>query len=366
MSFFADRKRDHESKLEAACRQKNYALALLHAAKAAEMGFILAERSEGEVARKYVEDAFELIAICEELKSRAARSVSVVSGREEVNEDGEESRWRTSYKPDLKLRDVAGLEDVKRELREKVILPFQHPDKYEKFKVEVGGGILMYGPPGNGKTFLARATAGELEAAFFNVNASQVKDKYYGQTEKNLQDLFDEAGKCDKAVVFLDEVDHLLGKRGNQKVGSVAQFLTATDGLFERDGCLLLLAATNKPWLLAGPVLRPGRLGVHIYVGPPDLSARASILEFNMRGVPVEASVSYSEIAQSLEDYSGADVAEVCDRAKRLALGRELSTGVDQQVTRADFVSSLEKVRPSVSAEDIAKAESWRDSKSVA
>ena len=148
--------------------------------------------------------------------------------------------------------------------------PFLHPELFERFKVKIGGGMLMYGPPGNGKTYIAKAVAGELDAAFFNVNASQIKDKYVGETEKNLQRLFDEARQHDKAVIFLDEVDHLLARRGNRKIGTVAQFLALTDGLVKNNNCMLVLAATNKPWVLDEAVVRPGRLGTHIYVGPPD------------------------------------------------------------------------------------------------
>ena len=215
---------------------------------------------------------------------------------------------------------MAGLDEVKQELREKVIEPFLHPELFERFKVKIGGGILMYGPPGNGKTYIAKAVAGELDAAFFNVNASQIKDKYVGETEKNLQRLFDEARQHDKAVIFLDEVDHLLAKRGNRKIGTVAQFLALTDGLVKNNNCMLVLAATNKPWVLDEAVVRPGRLGTHIYVGPPDEKAREAIVALNMKDVPAADNVSFAEIATKAERYSGADIAELCDRAKRFRL----------------------------------------------
>ncbi len=367
MSFVADKKREHEMAAEKALTGKDYAKAFFHTAKAAEFGLKLAEESEGKVAQRYIEDANELIEIASELKVKAATQAPEVA-RKAVKEtsgtdDTAQTQWQLKEKPTEKLEDVAGLDDVKQELREKVIEPFLHPEVYERFKVKVGGGILMYGPPGNGKTFVAKAVAGELDAAFFNVNASQVKDKYVGETEKNLQRLFEEARQHPKSVLFIDEVDHLLAKRGNRKIGSVAQFLALTDGLVKNTNCMLVLAATNKPWVLDEAVIRPGRLGTHIYVGPPDAEAREAIIALNMKEVPVASDVSLPDIASQTDGYSGADMAEVCDRAKRFALSRQLASGSEESVTNQDFSNALDKVRPSVTAEMLNEFESWRDAK---
>lgn len=364
MSFIADKKREHEAKAEKAILDKDYAKAFFHTAKAAEFGLRLAEETDGKIATRYVEDAQELIGIATELKTKA-QSQSRDATRKVIKEaaTGESdtgSSWELREKPTEKLADVAGLDDVKQELREKVVEPFLHPKVYERFKVRIGGGILMYGPPGNGKTFIARAVAGELDAAFFNVNASQVKDKYVGETEKNLQKLFDDARTCPKAVIFLDEVDHLLAKRGNRKIGSVAQFLSLTDGLVKNTNCMLVLAATNKPWVLDEAVIRPGRLGTHIYVGPPDAKAREAIIALNMRGVPA-AEVSSAKIAAATEGYSGADMAEVCDRAKRFALNRQIAGGSEETVTDQDFTDAVGKVKPSITPEMLEEFSSWRD-----
>ncbi len=367
MSFIADKKREHESAAEQALVEKDYARAFFHTAKAAEYGLTLAEQSEGKIAQRYVEDAFELIDIAGQLKKKAStrapaenrKALSEAGGEE----DSPKTHWELKQKPTEKLNDVAGLDDVKQELREKVIEPFLHPELYERFKVRGGGGILMYGPPGNGKTFVAKAIAGELEAAFFNVNASQIKDKYVGETEKNLQRLFDEARTQDRSVIFLDEVDHLLARRGNRKVGTVAQFLSLTDGLITNTNCLLVLAATNKPWMLDEAVIRPGRLGTHIYVGPPDAPAREAIIAFNLKDVPVAGDVSIAEIAAKTNGYSGADIAELSDRAKRAALNRQLLTGNKENVLPDDFAAAIQKVLPSITPELLKQFESWRDAK---
>lgn len=367
MSFVADKKREHEMTAEKALTEKDYAKAFFHTAKAAEFGLKLAEESEGKIAQRYIEDANELIEIASELKAKAAtqapeaarKAIKEVSG----TDDTAQTQWQLKDKPSEKLDDVAGLDDVKQELRDKVIEPFLHPEVYERFRVKVGGGILMYGPPGNGKTYVAKAVAGELDAAFFNVNASQVKDKYVGETEKNLQRLFEEARQQAKSVLFIDEVDHLLARRGNRKIGSVAQFLALTDGLVKNTNCMLVLAATNKPWVLDEAVIRPGRLGTHIYVGPPDAKAREAIVALNMREVPVADDISFPDIAAKTEGYSGADMAEVCDRAKRFALKRQLSSGSEESVKAKDFSDALGRVRPSVTADMLKVFESWRDAK---
>ncbi len=368
MSFIADKKREHELAAEKALVAKDFAKAFFHTAKAAEFGLALAEQSEGKIARRYVEDAYELIEIAERLKTKASthapaavrKAVTEAGG----SEDRPQTQWELKDRPTEKLDDVAGLEDVKQELREKVIVPFQRPELYERFKVRVGGGILMYGPPGNGKTFVAKAIAGELDAAFFNVNASQIKDKYVGETEKNLQRLFDEARQHERSVLFLDEVDHLLARRGNRKVGTVAQFLSLTDGLVKNTNCMLVLAATNKPWMLDEAVVRPGRLGTHIYVGPPDVAAREAIIAYNLDEVPVSEGVSYPDLAARTDGYSGADLSELCDRAKRAALNRQLASSTEERVTADDFATALEKVRPSITAELLAQFETWRNAKS--
>jgi len=371
MSFYADKKREHEASAEKALMVRDYAGAFFHTAKSAEFGLKLAEQSDGRIALRYAEDALELIDIAAELKAKASsqsresvrRAMKEAAGTAE--DDEPPSTWELHERPGTRLDDVAGLDEVKEILREKVIYPFQHPEVYERFKTYAGAGILMYGPPGNGKTYVARAIAGEIDAAFFPVDLSTIKSKYVGETAKNLTSLFAEAAKHERSVLFLDEVDALLGKRGNRKIDSVAQFLALTDGLKKNTNCMLLLTATNKPWLLDDAVIRPGRLGTHIYVGLPDAKAREAIVALNMRGVPMAAGVSFAEIAAKTEGCSGADVAAICDKAKMTAVRRQIATGTDESVTAADFTEALAKVNPSVTAEDVAQFQRWRDGREI-
>jgi transitional endoplasmic reticulum ATPase len=370
MSFLGDKKREHEAAAVAAYDEGKLAKAAFHYFKSADFGLRLAGESEGKIKRRYVGDAFELIELAEKLKAKASAKskAGVRQAMREGSADEEEASktdWELKERPMERLSDVAGLDEVKAELREKVIEPFLHPELFERFKLTQGGGVLMFGPPGNGKTFIARAVAGELDAAFFPVNSAEIKDKYVGETEKNMQRLFEAARQHAKSVIFLDEVDHLLAKRGNRKIGAVAQFLSLTDGLVKIKNCILVLAATNKPWMLDEAVIRPGRIGTHIYVGPPDVKAREAIIGFNLKDVPVAGEVVAAELAGKTEGYSGADVAELCDRAKRSAKNRQVSSGKDEEVTNADFAAALEKVKPSVTVTQLKEYEAWRESRQL-
>jgi len=368
MSFIADKKREHETQAEAALAKKDYARAFFHVAKAADFGFQLAEQSDGRLARAYLADAQELLDMAETLKTKAGSNASAAAKQQRMREgQGEESgddiasRWQLRDRPDLRLDDVAGLDEVKTALREDVILPMRHPEVYERFRVDGGGGVLMYGPPGTGKTFIARAVAGELDAAFFAVDASQIKDKYVGETEKNMRRLFEAAQSHERAVIFLDELDALLSRRGNQKVNAVTQFLILADGLVKSTNTLLLLGATNKPWAIDPAALRPGRFGKQIYVGLPDAAARRAIVDYCLRDVPVAEGFSYNEIARRTEGFSGADMAELCRRSKMATIRRQLEAGADQIVEPSDFDETLGRMSPSVSGSDLLEYEKWRD-----
>lgn len=374
MSFSADKKREHEQAAEKSLAQKDYAGAFFHTAKAADFGFNLAEQSEGRVARAYLNDAKELLDIATELKEKARRQdknapTRVIKENESTSAEEEraaQSDWQLQERPDTKLDDVAGLDEVKAALRDDVLNAISHPDIYERFKVEGGGGVLMYGPPGNGKTFIAKAVAGELDAVFFAVDASQIKNKYVGETEKNMRRLFEEARKHPRAVIFLDEVDALLQKRGYQKVNAVTQFLILADGIAKTGDCtLLLLAATNKPWAVDPAALRPGRFGKQIYVGLPDETAREAIIRYCLEGVPIENGFPFDEFARQTDGFSGADVSEICGRAKKAAIRRQIASGESEVVTRNDVAKALGGMTPSVSSDSLAEYEKWRNNHSA-
>lgn len=371
MSFSADKKRQHEEQSAKALASRDYAQAFFHMGKAAAFGFNLAEQSEGKVARAYLNDANELLEMAAKLKDKAknspeSKSEPIVENGQTASEPQESTSGWMIQAPDIKLDDVAGLDEVKKVIRDDVINVMSHPEVYERFGVNGGGGVLMYGPPGNGKTFIAKAIAGELDAAFFAVDSSQIKDKYVGETEKNMRRLFEEATKHPRAVIFLDEVDALLQKRGNQKVNLVTQFLILADGIAKNEDCmLLLLGATNKPWNIDPAALRPGRFGKQIYVGLPDEAARQAIIDYSLNAVPVEDDFEAASVSRGLEGFSGADIAELCQRAKKAAIARQIESGNEELVTDRDFEAAKTDAVQSVDAKQLAEYQSWQSREPV-
>ena len=178
----------------------------------------------------------------------------------------------------MRFADVAGLEDVKEEIRLRLIYPLAHPEKAQRYGIQSGGGLLLYGPPGTGKTLLARAVAGEIDAAFFTARPSELMSKWVGEAEQNIARLFDEARQCERAIIFLDEVEAMIPARRSsgstvmQRV--VPQILAELQGIRQRSSGLLFMGATNEPWALDPAVLRPGRFDARIYVGLPGSAPR--------------------------------------------------------------------------------------------
>ena len=193
-------------------------------------------------------------------------------------------------RPKTTFGDVGGMDSVKEEIRMKIILPLEHPEMFEAYGKKVGGGILMYGPPGCGKTYLARATAGEVKAAFLSIGISDVLDMWIGSSEKNLHELFEQARRNRPCVLFFDEVDALGASRADMRHSGgrhlINQFLAELDGVDAANEGVLILAATNAPWHLDNAFRRPGRFDRIVFVPPPDQPARAAILRLMLTGKP--------------------------------------------------------------------------------
>lgn len=264
-------------------------------------------------------------------------------------EDGP-GNWEPE-RPSITLKDVAGMETVKRRLNIAFLAPMQNPDLRKLYGKSLKGGLLLYGPPGCGKTFIARATAGELGAKFLSVGLSDVLDMWLGQSEKNLHEIFETARRSRPCVLFFDEIDALGRKRSlmRQSAGRdvVNQLLAEMDSVGADNEGVFILAATNHPWDIDAALRRPGRLDRTLLVLPPDAPARESILRLNSVDRPLE-SVDFAAIASKTEDYSGADLAHLCDSAAELALEDSLATGRVRSISAADFRNALKDVRPSV------------------
>ena len=218
----------------------------------------------------------------------------VVDGRVRMadGDDDEDDRPTPVERPRIKFEDVGGMEAVKDEIRMKIIHPLAHPEIYAAYGKTIGGGILMYGPPGCGKTHLARATAGEISAAFLAIGINDVLEMWIGSSERNLHEIFEQARASRPCVLFFDEVDALGASRSDMRQSAgrqiINQFLSELDGVNSSNEGVLILAATNAPWHLDSAFRRPGRFDRIIFVPPPDTTARAEVLRILVRGKPCE------------------------------------------------------------------------------
>lgn len=252
------------------------------------------------------------------------------------------------------LDDVAGLADVKAHLEATFLGPMRRPELRDAFATSLRGGLLLYGPPGCGKTFLARAVAGELGARFVSVGLHDVLDMWLGSSERNLHGVFAEARRLAPCVLFLDEVDALGQKRSHLAHSAgrnvVVQLLTELDSMAADNEGVFVLAATNAPWDLDPALRRPGRLDRSLLVLPPDAEARAAVLATNLRDRPVASDVDTSAIAAATEGFSGADLRLVCDTAARGALARSAAAQSVAPITGEDLLDAVAGLRPSTLA----------------
>lgn len=264
--------------------------------------------------------------------------------------DPEPEAWDVE-KPDVTLADVAGMVDVKRRLNVAFLAPLRNPDMMKLYGKSLRGGLLLYGPPGCGKTFIARATAGEIGARFVSVGLTDVVDMWLGQSEKNLHEIFETARRNKPCVLFFDEIDALGRKRSLTRDsagrGIINQLLSEMDGTGGDNDGVFILAASNHPWDVDVALRRPGRLDRTLLVLPPDQPARDSIVKAGMRGKPVEK-LDTAWIASKTEDFSGADVVHLCDSAVEFAMEDSLATGTARPVRMDDFKKALKEVRASV------------------
>jgi AAA+ superfamily predicted ATPase len=246
--------------------------------------------------------------------------------------------------------DVGGLADVKEAIHRTIILPFQRPDLYERYGRRAGGGVLLYGPPGCGKTLLARATAGECGLPFFNVRIEDVLDPYIGVSEGNLHEAFEAARSQAPCVLFLDELDAVAYARRKQHGGGaralVDQLLQELDAIGSDNARLLVLAATNAPWDVDDALKRPGRFDRMVFVPPPDAPARERILELNLAEPPTAPGLDLAVLAARTPLFSGADLRHLTERAIDAAIDRTLRDGVEVPVGEPHLQAALEALSP--------------------
>jgi SpoVK/Ycf46/Vps4 family AAA+-type ATPase len=251
----------------------------------------------------------------------------------------------------IRLEDVGGMEEVKKRLEAAFLAPLRNPELGKLYGKSLQGGLLLYGPPGCGKTFIARALAGELDASFMPVSLADVLDMFIGQSEQNIRGMFDAARRNRPCVIFLDEVDAIGQKRTQMRNsaarGAVNQLLSEMDGVKNNNEGVFVLGATNHPWDVDVALRRPGRFDRTVLVLPPDAAARDAILRYYLRDRPI-ANIDTRKLTELTEGYSGADLAHLCDTAAEKALLDSASSGTVRMIEMRDLEAALAEVRPSI------------------
>eukprot|EP01039_Chlorochromonas_danica_P001718 gene1719-1877_t len=287
--------------------------------------------------------------------------------------------------PNVTWEDVGGLEDVKRELYETIQYPLEHADKFEKFGMQASKGVLFYGPPGCGKTLLAKAIANECGANFISIKGPELLSMWFGESEANIRDLFDKARAAAPCILFFDEMDSIAKSRGGGQGGSseagdrvINQILTEIDGVGAKKS-VFVIGATNRPDILDNAVTRPGRLDQLIYIPLPDLLSRKSIFRANLRKSPVEPAVDIDQLSAATEGFSGADITEICQRAAKNAIREAVNADIERAkkiaageidpdepaedpvpyIRKDHFEEAMSRARRSVSEKDIRQYEAF-------
>ena len=307
---------------------------------------LLKENSAGKAIEAYKQALALDPAFFDEELDQALRQ----RGSSDPTPDTEELDNRFFQKSDIDFSHVGGMEAVKKEIELKIIKPLQHPELYKAYGKKVGGGILLYGPPGCGKTFIAKATAGQVNAKFISVNLDDILDMWIGNSEKNLHALFELARENAPSVLFIDEVDALGASRSDMKQSAgrqlINQFLQELDGIASSNEGVLVIGATNTPWHLDPAFRRPGRFDRIVFVPPPDEESRASILDLKLKDKPT-GDIDFKSLAKKAKGYSGADIDAVIDIAIEEKLEAAFSDGIPKPIETKDLIKALKKHKPS-------------------
>ena len=360
------------SKAVIALAREDYVSGRMYLERAAKALNEIAVRRTGE-NRDYKQDwVFDIVKEIGDLDRRINNERSkekmmkmlAEKGKLKTSESTGENKFNGSNVPNTSFEDIAGLDDVKEAVMYKAIYPHRYPELYEKLRKRSGGGILLYGLPGTGKTLIAEAIAHETGASFFPVKCSDLGCKWFGETEQNIRDVFEAAREAKNAVIFFDEIEaYASNRRENSAMErSIPEFLAQMQGVGESSNQerILIIGATNKPWRLDGAFLRPGRFDDKIYVPLPDEKARRKIIDDRVLGVPMEEGIDFETLAKITDGYNGADMDYLCEKAKEFALHRVIQDkDTNEALTKADFDLAIECVKSSVLDVDRKEMELW-------
>ena len=267
--------------------------------------------------------------------------------------EGGTSEIKVLRKPDMNFTDVAGMEKMKEEIREAVIYPMAKPELARRYGKLGGGGIIMYGPPGCGKTYIVKAAAGECDSAFINAKLSDLLDMYVGNTEKNIHKVFETARKNAPCILFFDEIDAIGGRRDAQEGAqymkmAVNQMLYEMDGVEANNQNVLIIAATNAPWDIDPALRRSGRFGKTLYVPEPDFGSREAIIKIHAKKRPVGKGIPYKRLAIATSGYASADLKAIVEEASAIPWREAFKSGKERKVKTSDFIKAIKKKRSSL------------------
>lgn len=378
--FNYEKKLEHERLAAESIDCGKFGEARFHIKEAVKHTMVLAQRCGGAMGEAYIANANGLLDALEALKAKSEKSSKVlpaassgetVAARVSKGETGGEDadnqtkcKWMVADDTHVRFDDVIGLKDAKEIVADALINPVKHPDIYKTLKVKPGTGLMLFGPPRTGKTMFGRAIAGELDCAFIYVTCDELVSKYVGETEKNIAEVFKAARSHKRCVLFFDDCEKVMRKRGNQKVNSTGQFLTELDGFDKHEGSqVFVILATNRPWTVDGAILDSGRISAKAYVGLPNRQARECLISKALEGVPLAEDVKIEKLVALTEGYAAGQISHkengggVCDVARMFASRRwverrnEVQEGSEawskvEPVTWGDFESALKQVSP--------------------
>ena len=346
-----------------ALKEANYKLAHDEFVAAAEICKDLYLETKNSYYFKLTNDLLEIA------KTKCCKPEAKVnaSSTAKADESGESPFKPTKVKELVSFDDVAGLEDVKKQVRVKVKKVLDNPKMAEYYGIDSNVSILLYGPPGNGKTMIAKAIAHEIDSVFFNISCADIRSKYIGDSSKNIQALFKEARKHKRATIFFDEFESIASKRDSEfahpEDGTVVdELLKQMDGIVDKgeNETLLLIAATNVPWSIDSALLRGGRFGTQIYVGIPDEKARIFMIKKALKNVKLADDLSVEMMSQILEGYGGGDITHIVKSALVNLFERSDHEG-QYPLSSDDFEAALKNARKSASKELLQQFEDFRN-----
>lgn len=318
-----------------------------HYLKASEALLKLSAVSNGELKQKRYNNAIQLKDYALKLSSAQVESAGSWN-----TEPSETDVVLSPVVAAVKFGDIIGHDDAKEKIKMKMVYPFLHPELASLYKLDAGGGVLLYGPPGTGKTMLAQAVSSELHCPFFWIRASQVLDKWVGESEKSIKAIFSKARSYEKSVLFIDEVESLLPKRDTEQTPVmkrvVSEILSELDGFGKKTNKLLFIGATNIPWELDDAILRPGRFDEKAYLGLPDEKQRESMFSDFLKDVFRDDDIDVTALSRRCDGYSGADIKYVVEMAKQKAFKLSMNSTSPVRVSQQLIEATIDTQPPSV------------------